>query len=395
MPWMPIRRRWFAVAMLGAGAIPLPAVPGGPESLEEAAPPTVVGGHETAVTRRHPGATFTARDSLAPGHDDDPGARDCLEGLLWEPGAFTVRLTTARDGHGDFTVRFPSPQPGGIHENDDVSLEWYLARDTDGAPLADDVAAPACVVVHESGSSMPFGRMIARGLAARGVQACMIHLPFYGLRRPTTGRPGPDVTFRALRQGVADVRRARDAVAVLPGVDERRIGLQGTSLGGFVTATAGAIDGGFSQVFILLAGGDIAGVIANGRRDAAALREQLAAAGLSDADVRAAVASVEPLRLAHRLDPARTWLYSALHDDVVPPRHAQLLAEAARLEEEHHVQLHANHYTGIVYLPLVLTQMRNRVADGPRSEGDPVQPEGVSGPLDGTAVPASRDPSEP
>jgi len=361
MSSMPTRRFRFAVAMTMAAAVRL-CGGHGRAAAEEAAP--------TAAVEN----TFAAHDSLDVGHDDDPDARDCLDGLLWEPGPFVVRLAAARDGHGDFTVWFPSPRPGAVRENDEVSLEWYLARNADGDPCPDDVAAPACVVVHESGSGMPFGRMIARGLAARGVHACMIHLPFYGLRRPAAGRPGPDATFLALRQGVADVRRARDAVAALPGVDERRIGLQGTSLGGFVTATAGAIDGGFSQVFILLAGGDIAGVIANGRRDAAAVREQLAAAGLSEADVRAAVTAVEPLRLAHRLDPNRTWLYSALHDDVVPPRHSQLLAEAARLTGEHHVKLHANHYTGIVYLPLVLTQIRNHVAGERPPEADPETP---------------------
>jgi dienelactone hydrolase len=317
-----------------------------------------------AAAARRPEATFPAHDSLAPRPEDDADARACLDGLLWKPGGFTVRLEEARAGQGDLAVRFPSPLPGGIAENDDVSLEWYLARDADGGLLGDHVLAPACIVVHESGSGMPFGRLFARGLAARGVHACMIHLPFYGLRRPPGDRPGPEATIRAVRQAVADVRRAADAVAALPGIDADRIALEGTSLGGFVAATAGALDGRFSRVFIVLAGGDIAGVIGNGGRDARVLRERLMAAGMTEAEICETVAAVEPLRLAHRLDPGRTWLYSATHDDVVPPRHARLLAEAAGLEATHHVELHANHYTGIVYLPLVLAQIRNHMADG-------------------------------
>jgi len=304
-----------------------------------------------------PGATFAAADSLDPLPDDRRDTRDCLAGLVWQPGRFTVRLEPPAAGRGDFTVRFPTPRPGGTTANDEVAMEWYVARDPEGTM----VPAPACVVVHESGSGMTFGRMIAQGLAARGVHGCMIHLPYYGLRRPAGTKPGPESLVRAVPQAVADVRRARDAVAALPGVDPERVGIQGTSLGGFVTATAAALDNGFSSVFVVLAGGDIAGVLADGRRDVETLKVRLAAAGMSEGEVRDAFRAVEPLRLAHRLDPARTWLYSARYDDVVPPRHAALLADAARLAPEHHVQLHADHYTGIVYLPLVLAQMRGHI----------------------------------
>jgi dienelactone hydrolase len=310
-----------------------------------------------AVAIPSPGATFAAADSLDPQADATADGRACLDGLLWEPQPFEVVIEQAAPDRGDAAVRFPSPRPGGVAANDTVAMEWYAARDAEGGV----VPGPACVVVHESGSGMPFGRMIARGLSARGVHACMIHLPYYGLRRPPGTKPGPDSLVRAVPQAVADVRRARDAVAVLPGVDAARVGVQGTSLGGFVTATAATLDRGFARVFIVLAGGDIAGVLATGRRDAEALRMRLAEAGMGAEQVRSAFHAVEPLRLAHRLDPDRTWLYSARYDDVVPPRHAALLAEAAGLSEDHHVQLHADHYTGVVYLPLVLAQIRGHM----------------------------------
>jgi dienelactone hydrolase len=318
-----------------------------------------------AASPPRPGATFAATDSLAPPADAHDDARACLAGLVWRPEAFTVRLDPPVADRGDVTVRFPSPRPGGVTANDEVAIEWYRARDADGDAVA---SAPACVVVHESGSGMPFGRMIARGLAARGVHGCLVHLPYYGLRRPPGTKPGPESLVRAVPQAIADVRRARDAVAVLPGVDPARVGVQGTSLGGFVTATAAALDDGFASVFVVLAGGDIAGVLADGRRDAETLRTKLAQAGMTEAEVRGAFHAVEPLRLAHRLDPARTWLYSARYDDVVPPRHAALLADAARLAPEHHVQLHADHYTGVVYLPLVLAQMRGHILATPAGE---------------------------
>jgi len=52
--------------------------------------------------------------------------------------------------------------------------------------------------------------------------------------------------------------------------------------------------------------------------------------GHAAADERIAevLGAIEPLRVAHRLAPGRTWLYSGLFDDVVPPEHSQRLAEA-------------------------------------------------------------------
>ena len=129
---------------------------------------------------------------------------------------------------------------------------------------------------------MDVGRLIARGLNAHGIHTFLIHLPWYGRRAPETGKPTMEMILPALSQGIADVRRARDAVAALPVVDAGRIAVQGTSLGGFVTATAAGLDRGFDRTFILLAGGDLAGIVKNGRKDAAKFREELTAAGMTD-----------------------------------------------------------------------------------------------------------------
>ena len=140
--------------------------------------------------------------------------------------------------------------------------------------------------------------------------------------------------FRAaVFQSIADVRRARDAIAVLPDVDAGRIGIQGTSLGGFVTALAASLDQGFSAVFVMLAGGDLADVIRNGKQDTAKLRRALAKAGYTDDKLDQVLRAIEPTRIAHRLDPRRTWIYSGELDRVVPIRNAEALAKAAKLDE--------------------------------------------------------------
>jgi hypothetical protein len=303
--------------------------------------------------------SFKARDSLQPAAENVADAQACLTGLLWQPGEFDVRIEAAKPGQGDFLVRFPSACPSGVEQNDLVAMEWYQAKDRSGQAQL----GPAAVVVHESGSGMNVGRLVARGLSSLGIHAFMIQMPHYGVRRGPAGRPTGHGVITAMRQAIADTRRAHDAVASLPLVDAQRISLQGTSLGGFVTATTAGLDHAYHRIFILLAGGDLHSVLMQGERDAAKMREELTQYGVDDATIKDILNTIEPLRLAHRIDPARTWLYSGQFDNVVPPRNSRLLAEAAHLPADHHVQMLADHYSGILFLPLVLEAMRERMVE--------------------------------
>ena len=304
-----------------------------------------------------PGAVFRGVDTLATGEDSNEDAQQCLAGLCWDCGAFDVAIEKAEGNNGDLRVRFPSPLPAGPACNSEVWMEWYQARDGDGEVCR----GPACVVVHESGSGMTVGRIIARGLSAHGVHALMVQMPYYGARRPKEGRAGADMLVPAVRQAVADVRRARDATAALPLVDASRIAVQGTSLGGFVTATVAGLDEGYDKVFILLAGGDLVGVLEKGKKDAVKVREKLAESGMTEAQIKETLHAIEPTRLAHRYRPDRTWIFSGKYDDVVPLSHCQLLADAGKLPPDHHVQMEANHYSGIIYLPMVMARIAEEI----------------------------------
>lgn len=304
---------------------------------------------------------FDARDSLAVGVEENEDASECLKGLAWKPEPFTVQLEAARDDRGDWLVRFPSAKPNGDARNDRVAMEWYPAKDKAGQPIH----APAAVVVHESGSNMTVGRMIAKSLQLRGIHAFMLQLPYYGARRGPGGRPKGIDLLHALQQSIADARRAKDAVAAIPLVEQDRISLQGTSLGGFVTATTAGLDQAYHRVIVLLAGGDLYGVLMEGAKDAAKVRDELLKANMSEEDSRRMLASIEPLRLAHRIDRKRLWIFSGLYDDVVPPRSSKLLADAVGIESSQHVQMHANHYSGIIFLPLVTNQIANVMQEPP------------------------------
>ncbi len=305
------------------------------------------------------GSRYQAQDTLACGEEAVEDARQCLAGLRWAPSQFEVRCEPARDDCGELLVRFPSPVDTGDAANDLVAMEWYPARDADGRVLR----APAVVVVHESGRSMPVGRMVARGLRALQVHTFMVQLPGYGVRKSTASNE-PGEMFVKLRQAIADVRRARDAVAALPYVDTDMIALQGTSLGGFVAATVAGLDHGYHRTFILLAGGNLHQVIQEGELDVAQLRQQLKAIGIEGEKVRALTWGIEPLRLAHRIDPQTTWLYRGAQDNVVPPHCSVALADAARLPQDHHLVLPVDHYSGIVLLPKILLEIRQALVDG-------------------------------
>jgi hypothetical protein len=304
-----------------------------------------------------PDAIFQGQDTLQIGEEKSADARTCLEGLCWKPEKFELRLQVAEPDKGDWLVRFPSAVPVGNERNDLVALEWYLAKDKEGHPLK----APAVVIVHESGSRMMVGRMIAQMLRPKGVHTFLIHLPYYGLRRGPEGRPKGVNLLPILKQSIADVRRARDVVAALPYVDTSRISLQGTSLGGFICATTAGLDQGYQRVFILLAGGDIHSVLLNGKRDAAKVLAELKSGGLTDEELKEVFTTIEPLRLAHRVNPEQTWLFSGAFDEVVPLRNAESFAATARLNDKHHIKMLANHYSAILFLPPLLQQIRDLI----------------------------------
>lgn len=307
------------------------------------------------------GKSFSASDTLPAPADSSSDALDCLKVLSWTPGAFEVQCEESMQDGVHAVVRFPTARPLGNEQSDRVAIEWYAVTDESG----DLTPAPAVVVVHESGSGMTVGRIVAQGLRERGMHALMLQLPYYGLRRPPGQKPqGQNIAY-LMGQGVSDARRALDAVKVLPGIERERVSLLGISLGGFISATTAGLDGQFDQVFILLAGGNLPELIATGERETAQLRELLAQQGYTGEKMKQLVNQMEPNRLAHRIPKDRLWLYSATHDNVVPPSSSESFAKAAGLDPSHHCKMLANHYSGILFMPAILDDVVRRIRREP------------------------------
>jgi predicted peptidase len=111
----------------------------------------------------------------------------------------------------------------------------------------------------------------------------------------------------------------------------------------------------------MLAGGNLYDVLMNGRRETAEARQRLEKQGLTGDKLKALLWRIEPTRIAHRLDPQRTWLYSADEDPVVPIANALALARAAGLDASHHIRVAANHHTAIIYFPVILQQLSDQL----------------------------------
>jgi dienelactone hydrolase len=292
-------------------------------------------------------ATYQARDSVRFPVQVTDDQKRMLDGIRYKPASFTVEARSSA-GPGDAAVTFPSPRPCGDAMVDRVSMEWYAARDEKGQPLD----APAVLIIHELDGGMRLSRLVAKNLAKQGLHAFVMHLPGFGERwSPDIVRDAEHFVTRG-RQGIADARRARDAIAVLPHIDTTRISIQGTSLGGYVTSITAAIDDGFSNVFIFLAGGGLENILASsGGWESIVVWQVLNSEGFTVNDLGTGVLEpIEPMRLASRLPADKTWIISASADKFVRPEAARALATEARLPAEHQLSIPGDHLTCIVNL---------------------------------------------
>lgn len=316
--------------------------------------------------------TFTARDTFTDPRDDKPAAQKALDELKWKPQRFTVtaanlslnsqRDVEARAAGVDALITFPSPHPIGDEQNDTVVLEWFAPRDENG----DVVEGPAMLVLHILDGRMKVARAFARGFSMNGIHAFVMHMPHYGRRRAPNLKPDAKLILEAVRQGVADGRRAKDAIAALPNINAKRIGIQGTSLGGFICTSVASTDGSFRPVFPTLCGGDLKTLFRDGQNEVAKIKEELAKQGITLDDFHAMLARIEPNLLAHRLPADATWMFNAEHDAVIPAANARALAKAIGLPADRHIWMTGGHVSCIIHLPEVVKVMVKKV----KTEGE-------------------------
>lgn len=284
--------------------------------------------------------------------------------------------------HHVWALRYPSPIQGDVAENNVVHAEYFLPASSQWTGQR----MPAAVVLHILGADFPLSRFMAARLADNGVAALFIQLPYYGKRKP----PGrPEVKFLsadiersqlAMKQGVQDIRRGLAWLASRPEIDTSNLYCTGVSLGGIMSALTVAVDPQIKGGVFTLAGGGLADILWNmPEKEARLYRAAWEKSGRTFNDLRVLVDQMDPLTYAGGLKNKRIKMIAAKVDEVVPPRAAKALWQAAG--QPPIVWYDAGHYSAAAFILPALDEtinfIRNTQPDSLKPPGLP-RPSGVN-----------------
>ena len=195
-------------------------------------------------------------------------------------------------------------------------------------------------------------RLIAAHLAGKGIAGLFVQMAYYGPRRPAGSdlrMLSPDVprTMAAIRQTVLDLRRATAWMAARPEVDAGRLGIMGTSLGSFVAALTAEMGPRLRRVAVLLGGGGFVDAYYDDPR-ARPVRRVWEALGGTREQAAKLIAPVDPLTCAANLKDRRVLMIAAKYDEIVPPKMARALWDAAGRPEI--LWYDCGHFSAILYV---------------------------------------------
>jgi len=220
----------------------------------------------------------------------------------------------------------PTGLPTGQAANDRIPVTWRQAAGSGGSRL------PAVVLLHPLGEQR--NRIMERFggyLAARGISAAVMILPWHMERRPPGVKPlgaylslDPEIAVRSLEQALADVRVVVDWLEANPAVDSRRLGVVGVSLGAVLAHTAMGRDERLSAGVAILGGASLEDIA---RRSLLYRLVHPRPRSLTDQQLQR-LWSVDPLAYAGRNRPRRVLMIQAARDDILPTRGARKLWEA-------------------------------------------------------------------
>lgn len=253
-----------------------------------------------------------------------------------------------------FRVQFPSPVTTDLEINNTVHAEYF--QPAGKGPF------PACVVLHILGGDFPLSRTIANHLAQHGIAALFVKMPYYGERRSPDSRrrmisQNPQETVDGMTQGVLDIRRSAAWLASRPEVDPHRLGITGISLGGIMSALAGACEPRFSRVASYLAGGNFADLIWSYQvSKASEFRKNWQATGGTKESFTKLIRLIDPATYGHLLRDRQVLLVAAEHDEIISPAAAISLWESMG-KQPRLVWLNSGHYSAAWYLPRELVRI--------------------------------------
>lgn len=278
------------------------------------------------------------------------------------PYTFTYQLRLRHElsccGVRVYDLTFPSPIISDVVENNTVHGELFLPAGA--GPF------PAAIVLDILQGNALVSRAKALWLAQHGVAGLVVHMAYYGPRRPPGSRVrliSTDLarTLSGVRQTVLDIRCATAWLASQPVFDRERLGLVGTSLGSLVGAVAAANEPRLRHVCLMLGGGGLVDAYAE---HPLAQRYLPAVEALGGKTVlRTLLAPVDPLTYAPQLQRKNLLLICAARDDIVPAQAGRRLWEAAG--KPRILWLEANHVGAAAYLLPMFEAMTDHLRAAP------------------------------
>lgn len=226
-------------------------------------------------------------------------------------------------------IAFPSPLPSGVARNDAVTAALFRPK---GRPAIGAVIhLPAWRERDLAAESL-----VAAGLASQGLAVVLMPLPWQASRAADGVPPGEwtlsaDLarTREAWRQGLADVLRVSRWLEEQQGFGPDRQAVFGISLGGHVASIAlGAYPERFRAGAFVLAGGGLERALDAKEVHLQAAARDLAARGVTRADVVEMVDVLDPANWANASRRDDVFLVGARADEIVPAAQVETLAAA-------------------------------------------------------------------
>jgi len=242
---------------------------------------------------------------------------------------YKIKFQANTPAYDILKISFPSALKTDIEQNNTVYCEYFRAKGNQ--------KRASVILLDILEGSLTVSRLIAHSLASSGIDGCIMTLPHYGPRRMPDDNliefmKDPNVFVASVQQAVMDVRRTARWIESQPQKEKNRIGLCGTSLGGFIAALSGGVDGGFNKIALVLAGADMPAVLTTDAKEVQDIKAHLALMNISGEKLSALLEPIEPLTFADRLKKSKILMINGSLDTIVPPACAQKLAKATGAE---------------------------------------------------------------
>jgi dienelactone hydrolase len=230
---------------------------------------------------------------------------------------------------------------------------------------------PGVVMLHYLKGTFRPMEEAGKEFARKGFVSMLIYMPHYGPRasadkskRTFMISDNVESTVANFKQAVLDIRRAGDWMRAWKGVDPGRVGLFGVSMGSLVGALVAGADTRFTRSVFVVGGGDLASIVLHESRETREMRRRLLDGGWTAEKLGTALAPIEPLNVAGRIDASGVLLINATADQVIPREATDKLAAA--LGGAKQMWIKADHYT----IALSLQKIVNDAAEHFRKKPD-------------------------